>query len=228
MMNPNIDGKTPLPREDDYERVIAQTIQSEGINSYGAMENAMDRARSRDPAYKRFMGLISHVGMFIEPMDRMTKTYVDEELQTAEAVVLGAAFGGLMVPKLHGPVVVLDKIKINTPKAIWDSEDTPDAREAMSRYLADYGRYGLEIVGERAENLLEETESQIIADVTKQRMFRLGCGIVVAATLYEHILYNQQKEQEYLEKQLDDGINWDQELRGLLTGEDHEPLESNE
>lgn len=221
MMNPNVTGGVPLPREDDYEMIIAQTIRTEGIDSHESMESAMDRARSRDPVYRKFMGLMGHVGMFVEPMDRMTETYVDEGLHTAEAVTLGAAFGGLIVPKLHGPVVVLDKIKINTPKAVWESEDTPDAREALSRYLSDYGRYGLEVIGERAENLLEETESRVITDVTKQRMFRVGCGIVVAAALYGHVMHNQQTEREHLETQLDNGVDWDQEFRGLLADEDH-------
>lgn len=168
---------------------------------------------------------MAQVGMLIEPVDQTTKQLVDNEQKTTEAVMLGSALGGLVVPKVHGSVVNLDTFEINLPKKIWESEDSPDARYMLSEYLFRYGDYGFTVMGSKAEDVLEETESLVVSDVTKQRMFRIGCGIVVHASLETHIRHNEKKAEEdrrRLAEQLDqpDAIDWSSDIYDLLRMKD--------
>lgn len=176
---------------------------------------------------------MAQVGMLIEPVDQTTKQLVDNEQKTTEAVMLGSALGGLVVPKVHGSVVNLDTFEINLPKKIWESEDSPDARYMLSEYLFRYGDYGFTVMGSKAEDVLEETESLVVSDVTKQRMFRIGCGIVVHASLETHIRHNEKKAEEdrrRLAEQLDqpDAIDWSSDIYDLLRMKDDQLLENGE
>ncbi len=225
MINPSIYGGIPLPKHEDYVAAIAQTIETERIDSYAGMARAMDRVGANDETYKRFVGLMAHVGMLIEPIDQTTKEFVDDEQKAAESVTLGSALGGLIVSKVHGSIAALDKFEINLPKKIWESDGNLDARHTLAEYLSRYGNYGFVIMGDQAEDMLERTESLIVEDVTKQRMFRIGCGIVVHALFETHIRYNQriaEEDRRQLTEQLDGStdIDWDSGLHNLLTTRD--------
>ena len=225
MIDPSIYGGVPLPRHEDYEIAFVQTVQSERIDSHGSMESAMDRAGSRDSAYKRFMGLMAQVGMWLEPLDQTTGKIIDYEQKTVEAIVLGSALGGLVVPKVHRQIAPLDTLKINLPKRIWESGNTLDAKNMLSEYLFEYGDYGLSVIGNQAEEVLEETETLVIEDVTKQRMFRIGCGIVIHAITETHTRYNQEiaeADRRQLADSLDNSsdLDWDSELDRLLKMKD--------
>jgi hypothetical protein len=203
-------GSIPLPEPENYAEIIEKTIKSKNIRSYDYMERAVAGAIQMDARYKRFLGFMAHVAMFMEPIDGTTNDYIDEEQKIAEAVTLGTAFAGLIVPELHGDTVKLDELRINTPTEIWESDDTPRARNMLADYLSEFGNHGLSVMGERAEDLLEDAESRIIADVTKQRLFRIGCGIVVSAARWNHLVFNETHELS--------NIDWDAGLSDLVAG----------
>lgn len=222
MTDVNIFGNGLPPKYEDYEKAVAQTIELERISTHDGMVGAWNRAAERDMSYKKFMGFAARIAMLVEPIDETTHGFVDDEQRTAESVRLGAAFGGLIAPRAYDSVVTLDTLKINLPKKIWESDGQIEARHMLAEYLFRYGDYGLTIMGSQATEMVEETESLVIEDVKTQRMFRIGCGIVVHALLEMHIRHNQ-KDMRRLVEQLDkfDDADWDFEFQNLLKAKDN-------
>ena len=168
---------------------------------------------------------MAQVGMWLEPLDQTTGKIIDDEQKTAETIILGSALGGLIVPKVHGQIAPVDSLAINLPKKLWESENTLDAKNMLSEYLFEYGNDGLSVIGEQAEEVLKETETLVIEDVAKQRMFRIGCGIVIHAFTETHTRYNQEMaetDRRRLADSLDNSsdLDWDSELDSLLKMKD--------
>lgn len=218
MTNPNIIG-VPLPNENKYAEVIHQAKQSEGIDSPEGMEKAIERLRARNIKFAKLVQLAERVGMVLEPVDRSTGTYVDDERVTTKAVKYGMAFGGLVVPQLHGDIAPIDKVELNLPIDL-EAHDEFQLRHVISEYLIDLGCRAVSMMGVKAEEELAKVEESVVHDVTKQRMFRVGYGIVSCYALEAHMRHNEilaEEDRKQLNDKLEAGeIDWDAGLEDLL------------
>lgn len=216
MTSPDIFG-TPLPYEEDYLKAIQRTTQEERINSEQTMANAIARGKIR-PDYRDFVQRSGRAAMMLEPFDRSFGAYVDDNREVSRAVAVGAAFGGLVVSRVHGDIVGLRNIGLPYPKAALEDQGADaELRHAQAIQINEFAGHGLALIGSHANDLLEDIEMYTVASVAKQRFFRVGFGVVMCAALDAHIVHNQnQKEQSLL--QLNEGtleIDWDSALNDL-------------
>ena len=196
MTNPNIYGGVELPDEKKYLEAIRETRELEGIDSPDSMDDAIDRAMARRPRFVRLMQLAKAVGTIVEHVDRSTLSYADENHATAIATIHGMAFGGLMIPNVHGSIVSPDAFDGMPPISIpEDSKDFLQEKQELAGRWLEYGGIGLADMGKPAQDELEELEGKVVisGDPLIQRKFRFGCGIVAHAALDAHIAYNERK-----------------------------------
>lgn len=218
MMNPKFVG-VPLPNENKYTEAIRHAKQSEGIDSPEGMEKAIERLRVRNIKFAKLVQLAERVGMVLEPVDRSTGTYIDDERATAKAVKYGMTFGGLVVPQLHGDLAPIDKVELNLPIDL-EAHDEFQLRHMISEYLIDLGCRAVSVMGLKAEEELTRVEESVVHDVTKQRMFRVGYGIVSCYAMEAHMRHNEklaEEDRKRLSDKLEAGeIDWDASLEDLL------------
>lgn len=216
MTSPDIFG-TPLPREEDYLKAIQRTTEEERINSEQSMARAIAHSKVRSD-FRDFLKRSGSMAMMLEPYDRSLGNFVDETHVTARAAAVGAAFGGLVVPRVHGDAVGLRDIALPYPKAALEEiEDDAEQRHGQALIVNDFAGHGLAIIGSPANDLLVDIEEYTVESVAKQRYFRVGFGAVMCAAINAHVVYNQDlKEQSLL--RLDAGtleIDWDSALNDL-------------
>lgn len=161
----------------------------------------------------------------VEPIDRATEKVADSEFASSFALVNGAVAGALIVDQVHGKAAELLKVRKRLSdvrrelyaQAEKEGDDALDIRHIAAGYIIDYGQRGIDLAGIKTEEVLEETEIRVIADVSRQRMFRVGAGVVLMAALELHSDAYFKDRMETLDASLT-GVNWDSELEQLLSG----------
>lgn len=206
----------PLPTPIEYDTAVEELVWQEHIVSPDAMQGSIQRGIRNSSAFKTFMStFVTSIGITLVEMDRMSESATEEGLAGARVAIAGAAFGGLLVPKLHGDLVPLDSFTLDLPET-HETDDALQDRHVLASKLVSYAERGILLAGEEAEQRIEGVESAVVPDVSKQRMFRVGCGVVIRAAWQAHERYLHETALQQMELQFDTPPqDWDEALRKL-------------
>lgn len=206
----------PLPTHEEYDAAVEELVWQEHMVSPDALQGSIQRGVRVSPAYKNFMStFVTSIGITLVEMDRMSESATEEGLAGSRIAIAGAAFGGLLVPKLHGDIAPLDSFALDLPET-YESDDALHDRHVLASKLVHYAEKGLALAGEEAEQRIEGVESVVVPDVSKQRMFRIGCGVVIRAAWVAHEQYLHKTWLHQMEQQLDiPDLDWDEAFRRM-------------
>lgn len=217
MSAPRFEYALPMPEE--YDFAVQELVRQEHIVSPDALQGSIQRGVRDSMAFKEFMSTFAtSIGMALVEMDRMSESMTEESLAGSRAAITGAAFGGLLVPKLHGDIAPVDSFTLDLPDT-YQSDDALHDRHVFASKLVSYAEKGLLLAGEEAAQRIEAVESAVVSDVSRQRMFRVGCGAVIRVAREAHERYLCEAALQQTEQQLDTpDSDWDEALR-RLTGD---------
>lgn len=206
----------PLPTPEEYDVAIEELVWQEHIVSPDALQGSIQRSVRDSAVFKTFMStFVTSIGMTLVEIDRMSESATEEGLAGSRTAIVGAAFGGLLVPKLHGNIAPLDSFTLDLPDT-YESDDALHDRHVLASKLVSYAEKGLQLAGEEAEQRIEGVESVVVLDASKQRMFRVGCGVVIRAAWAAHERYLHEATLQQMEEQLNTpDQDWDAALRRL-------------
>ncbi len=153
--------------------------------------------------------LMQGAALLIEPEDRTTG--VDIEISKAKAFLAGSLIGARIVHE-YMPADIKHKIfEIEIGHIDEDLEDTEHGLHLQAVEIVDCSDRGY-AMAEAYHDLLEEWEDILCPVVVDQSFYRRGFGFMVY--LMKEAVRLQ--EEELLEQQLRDGINWDSVAAGWM------------
>lgn len=208
-------AEVPPPKPDDYMRAIEETIKADHIQTGRDVMSAYVAYEARNSQYTDYMHAALRVGEAIEPYDRSTEQPFDPSQKIAQAVVRGMAFGRLFVPRAHDQSVDLGQLVPVYPSGINDIPDRMERNHALGGFFVKTGEQGADIMSSEALDQLDALSPGVIPDVSSERFFTIGCGVVAYTALHAHAKFNNNASFEHLSKQ---GFtaDWDSELAKLL------------
>ena len=214
----------PLPEAADYEKAIERTDYDFGLN--GGPKRYIDSYLQNVSHQKwrshKFFRSIADLGSLVEPFDRSTMTYVDDDNATHQAFIKGSVAGLVVVRNLHQGVVapenVFEGFTLPTPGG---SNDTSGYRHTLGSYVVDFGEQGIELTGRTTEEVIDGWETDVVPDVRTQRMFRVGLGVVALSAYRFHesaIQIAVQHDIDEFHERIEaaGGIDWDAEAAKLF------------
>lgn len=210
-----IPGEIPPPQPDDYMRAIELTAEAEQISSGRDVLPVFERYMGQNQEYTEYMTAARVVGRVIEPQDRSTGRYIDPHQKIAQAVTRGVVFGRLFVPRAHDASVDLGRIVPLFPVSINEIEDPMERTHAIGTYFVKVGGQGVDVMSDAAVEQLDIFSCDEAPDVSTQRFFAVGCGVVAYAALRAHGRFNENGLSRDLSEGKYDG-DWDDELAKLL------------
>lgn len=199
----------PLPVHADYEAATAFCSEEFQLVGGPWVVAYREEFASRSMRAKRdLVGYAGLIGRKLEPIDEEGRAY-DPLLKVTHAFKHGLLFGMKITDIVHGPILKhagpLECIGnyINIGKTGHTSETDQEHIE----FLINAGEDGLAVAGDRAAEHIDHWGDDIVSDDRVQRLFRLGCGVIICTA------YNIQKA--YDDAQIDAMVsdpNWLREL----------------
>lgn len=215
MTTPRTPGEIPGPQPDDYLRAIESTVEIEQVHSGRDVLPVFRGYACQSVEYAEYLNVAKIVGRVIEPYDRSTHEPVDPHRKITQAVIRGVAFGRLFVPRAHDASVDLGQIVPVVPVSMIEIEDPTERSHAMGTYFVKVGGQGVDVMSDAAVERLDILSSEEAPDVSTQRFFAIGCGVVAYAALRAHSRFNENGLSRDLSEGKYDG-DWDDELAKLL------------
>lgn len=190
------------------------------------------------PAEERVIQALEPFANIVEPTDRSTGKFGDDRTVAGIALIQGGVGGYQVARRAHQGLITAGEIsrklwghrKEIEAQANKNEDDRLQAKHNAAGLVIDRGERGLALLGQDTQDLLEDWEMKVVADATKQRMFRVGAGVVVAAAREIHLekLLKQLEEDSRTNKQralkeLEEGIDWDKEFAEHFGAAPEEP-----
>lgn len=211
----------PLPETKDYFNAV-NAVESK-ISSSGKEPRAFFlRQFNITPSAENFTSEAYQLGRLLEPIDRSTRQAVDPEYQGAHAFTLGAVAGKLVSLEAHGALVRQSEV-LGAMQGLPVNMDVNDQLELYNRASQAFrtmGEEGMKFIGEILEKHFDDWAEASVEDVTKQRNFKIGAGIVLIAGRQFHAERIRQydlEEMRRLAERVHD-TDWDTEFMELLDG----------
>lgn len=211
----------PLPGEEKYLSVIADVIGENEIDDYQSLDLAIAVNRYDQKGYKQFLGAAHRAANSFDAVDKESSQTESTRI-VKDSVYRGLGFGGLLLPKLHGEAVDIRSI-FEQSYADTEAETTDERQQRFE--LAEYsimtGEKGIDIAGEASEGILEALAERVNPNISAQRYFKLGCGIIIAYAHQAHTSLIEHAERDDFEtfKQAVAGVDkdyaWDAAFRDI-------------
>lgn len=198
---------------------VAQLLDEE-ISKTGSVDQVL--ASQVGNASRQFGKIVRGIGEAMASIDRTVGQADEYEVAVTNYAVLNGALAGLAIarfayePRVFNSGRIFDSVEI----ANIVNDDELQYKHELSAQFRELGWEGMKLVGDDAEEIIERWEQKLIPDVTKQSLFRIGSGIVLAAARADFQLELDEQAREDLQnfsRQVDGAadIDWDAELGKL-------------
>lgn len=209
-----------LPTQDDYTNIVRETARQYPIGNKEDLVRYFQKKMGFEHSFRAHLNQAAELGFVLEPFDRTSGAALDLDFPMSAPFQFGYGYGLLATTPFFGQITAKDLLsQIHDP--VPGGEDRLHDKHQLAAIIVEAGEQGMALIGERAADELEEIETKIIHDATKQRYFRIGAGVVFYAT---HRLISADLETQAnhallaLRADCDNPANrdWDAELAKLL------------
>ncbi len=207
-----------LPTQNDYANMLHEAARQYPINTNEELVRYFQARMRLGHSFKAHLNQAVELGYVLEPTDRTIGKPLDPDFTTSAPFQFGYGYGLLTTMPFFGEIKPKEVLsQIHAP--VSPDEDPLDYKHQLATIIVEAGEQGMAIIGERAADELEQIETRIIPDVTKQRYFRIGAGVVLYAThrtISAALEEQAKRDRSILQEALDDSPDWDAELTKLL------------
>ena len=206
-----------LPTHDEY---LTAARKIDAVFGEVPIDVAYSRFLQNKHSFKNFLQETERLAAFVEPIDRSTSEFIDSERRSKEAFRLGATAGALLMYEVHGSA--LSPLRLYSNIELGGIENNPDdeahTRHQIGEAILHMGHQGLVTMGPQTNDIIEHWSEQFVKDVTKQRMFETGTGVVARLAFNQHEILFAKQERAAMQAlaQSAHDIDWDAQFAGLL------------
>lgn len=212
-----------LPTQDDYTNIVRETARQYPIGNKEDLVRYFQKKMGFEHSFRAHLNQAAELGFVLEPFDRTSGAALDLDFPMSAPFQFGYGYGLLATTPFFGQITAKDLLsQIHAP--VPGGEDRLHDKHQLAAIIVEAGEQGMALIGERAADELEEIETKIIHDATKQRYFRIGAGVVFYAThtTIGAALEDQKSHDLAALRATYEGLgnqDWDGALQDLLGGE---------
>ncbi|HWT39944.1 MAG TPA: hypothetical protein VN081_01550 [Dongiaceae bacterium] len=208
----------PLPTPNEYA-AAAHRVEILLAGDEKALGRVLMSVVAKDTAYKHFIEEATVLAGYVEPIDRSTGDFVDPENGAAKAFHRGATAGLLVDRQVHGTLLMPRRLfsELTLGGIEMDPDDMPQTRHLIAEAISEMGFRGLQVLGDETAEQVSAWSERFVLDVTKQRMFTIGAGVLVLLGRQQHEAALNRFHREAMETLVASvhDVDWDYQLAEL-------------